>query len=77
MPGKVRGVFDLLAAVATVAAVMMLVRKGSRGPQLVAGIGAAFQAATVGTVGSTVSTSSSTSSAPTTTSAPYDPLNYV
>ena len=50
----VRRLFDIAAAIAIVAGITMLVRPSSRGPQLVSGLGDAFNAAVTGAVGATI-----------------------
>jgi hypothetical protein len=49
--GQARRLFDVAASIAVVAAIMMLVRPGSHGPQLVTALGTAFVNAAQGTVG--------------------------
>lgn len=52
--GGLRKVFDVAAAIAVVAAITMMVRPGSNGPQFVAALGTAFVNAAQGTVGATI-----------------------
>lgn len=73
--GAVRRFGDLAAMVTAVAAITMLVRPGSRGPQLVRAIGNAFVNAASGTVGAVLETDQqSPAAAP--TSAGYNPAGY-
>lgn len=62
---SVRRVFDVFAGIVVVAGIMMLVRPGSKGPDLVTGLGQAFAAAVTGAVGaSSGATSTPTPPAP-------------
>jgi hypothetical protein len=51
MGARARNVGDVLAAVGIVAAIMMLVRPGSKGPALVVALGHAFESSAAGTIG--------------------------
>ena len=62
--------------VTAVAAITMLVRPGSRGPQLVTAIGQAFVNAAAGTTGAAFDTSATNSSTTSATAPVYDPNSY-
>lgn len=56
--GQFRRVFDVAAAIVLVAGITMLVRPGSRGPQVVTALGQAWVNAAQGTVGATLAPAS-------------------